>query len=161
MKIDYLAEHIEHVPLLAKWFHDQWGYLSPGYTIEERTVRVRAKAQREAIPIAFIATDNGKPVGSASLVECDMDSHSHLTPWLSSVYVESSSREQGVGEALLSRVIQEAQQLGYLSLYLWTPSEEKFYSKRGWKTLEVTEYKNEHAVVMQYSLSDNSTQATA
>ena len=26
MKIEYLADYTAHVPTLAKWFHDEWGY---------------------------------------------------------------------------------------------------------------------------------------
>lgn len=153
MKIEYLADHIEQVPVLAKWFHDQWGYLSPDRTLEERTKMLLGKANRGALPMAFVAMDCCKPVGSASLVECDMDSRSHLKPWMSSVYVEESSRTRGIGAALVSRVVLEAQQLGFSLLYLWTPNEEKFYGKRGWRMLERTTYKNETAVVMEYSLS--------
>ena len=164
MKIEYLADHPEHVPLLAKWFHNEWGYLSPGYELEEREKRLRAKANREAIPISFIAMDGERPIGSASLVECDMDTRSHLKPWLSSVYVQASSRRHGAGTALVSRVIHEARQHGFSSVYLWTPTEEEFYRKRGWRTLERTRYKNENAVVMEYALGDglanNSSQAT-
>jgi N-acetylglutamate synthase-like GNAT family acetyltransferase len=153
MRIEYLADYTEHVPTLAKWFHDEWGYLSPGYGLEERMQRLYAKSNKEGIPVAFVAVEAGNPIGSASLVHCDMDTRSHMTPWLSSVYVEVSSRGHGVGEALVSRVIREAQRLGFASLYLWTPNEEPFYGRRGWQTLERTEYRNERAVVMEYILA--------
>jgi N-acetylglutamate synthase-like GNAT family acetyltransferase len=154
MKIEYLADYPEHIPALAKWFHDEWGYLSPNYRLEERTERLHAKAKKDSIPLALVALESGVPIGSASLVPCDMDIRSHLEPWLSSVYVEVSSRRRGIGTALVNRVIQEAQQRGFPSVYLWTPKEEHFYSQRGWKTLERTEYRNETAVVMEHVLKE-------
>ncbi len=66
MRIEYLADYTEHIPTLAKWFHDQWGYLSPDRTLEEQTERVRMKANRETIPVACVAMDGDAPIGSAS-----------------------------------------------------------------------------------------------
>ena len=152
MEIKYLADQTECVPILAKWFHEEWGYLSPECDLKERKERLRAKANRDVIPITFVAIDSGEPVGSASLVECDMDSHSHLKPWLSSVYVQTSWRRHGIGTALLNRVIGEAGRHGFAKLYLWTPKAEKFYAERGWQVIERTTYKNENAVVMAYTL---------
>ena len=151
MKIEYLADCIEHVPTLAGWFHDEWGYLEPERDLKERTNQLHEKANRDAIPVAFVSVDGNEPVGSAILVECDMDTRAHLKPWLSSVYVLPSYRRHGVGTALVNRVVEEAKQQGFSQLYLWTPKEEKFYARRGWQVIERTQYKNENAVIMVYS----------
>ena len=148
MKIEYLADHMQHVTLIAGWFHDEWGYMPPGRTLEERIDRLHTIASQGGIPTSFVALEDGRPVGSASLVECDMHSRSDLKPWLSTVYVATSSRRQGIGTALVARVIDEAQQHGFSSLYLWTPGKESFYGRRGWTTLGKTRYKNEDAVLM-------------
>lgn len=151
MHIGYLANHTQHIPTLARWFHDQWGYLSPNYTLKQRTQRLRAKARRKGIPITFIAVEGKKPIGSASLVANDMDTRPDWKPWLASVYVAPSHRSKGVGEALVQRVVDEARRQAFESLYLWTPNKEAFYGKRGWKIVETTEYRNERAVVMKHS----------
>ncbi len=157
MRIEYLADYTEHIPTLAKWFHDEWGYLAPGRSLAEQMERVRMKANRGTMPMAFIALDGDTPIGSASLVECDMHSRSHLKPWLSSVFVAPSYRRRGVGTALVSRVVRAAKEQGFPLLYLWTPNEERFYAKRGWEVIERTEYKKENAVVMRYPADSGKT----
>jgi GNAT superfamily N-acetyltransferase len=152
MKIEYLADCTEHVPVLAKWFHDEWGYLLPEIKLEDRKKRLYARANRKSIPIAFVAVGGKEPMGSASIVECDMDTHSHLKPWLSSVYVSSDYRNRGIGTKLVTRIIEEVKLHGFPILYLWTPKKEKFYAKRGWALIERTTYKNENASVMEYLL---------
>ncbi len=152
MKIDYLADHVEHVPVLAKWFHDEWSYLSPSYELLDRTERLRGRANREGIPVAFVAVSDAVPVGSASLIECDMDTHSHLMPWMSSVYVDRSARKRGLGTALVARVVEEARQQGVDRLYLWTAKEEQWYAGMGWQVFERTSYRCETAIIMAIDL---------
>ena len=43
-----------------------------------------------------------------------------------------------------------AKRLGFPALYLWTPSEEEFYAKRGWRTMETVEYRGVPATVMSF-----------
>ena len=76
-----------------------------------------------------------------------------LTPWLASLYVIPAKRRQGFGAALVRRLTDEARQLGFANLYLYTPSEEKFYGGLGWSTLEQTTYAGKPATVMVYDLS--------
>ena len=69
---------------------------------------------------------------------------------MSSVYVEPASRGHGIGTALVSRVVAEARENGFSSLYLWTPNKERYYAKRGWAGVERTRYKKEDVLVMQH-----------
>jgi N-acetylglutamate synthase-like GNAT family acetyltransferase len=153
MNIEYLADSMEHVPVLAKWFQDQWGYLSPERSLEDRVQRLGERTNRTELPITFVALEGDEPVGSASLVECDMDTRSHLKPWLASVYVVPSYRNCGVGAELVGRVLDEANSHGFSTVYLWTPSKKTFYAKRGWSLMETTTYRNEHADVMSFSMT--------
>ncbi len=153
VSIEYLADHTRHVPLLADWHHQQWGYLSPGDTVEERASRLYARANKKMVPAAFVAIHQQQPVGSAILVKCDMDTRPALGPWLASVFVDSAFRERGIGTRLVDRVTHEAQLLGFNTLYLWTPDREAFYAKQGWSLTEKTVYRNENATIMSRPLS--------
>ena len=82
-----------------------------------------------------------------------MQSRLDLKPWLASVFVPSEHRERGVGEALVQRVVDEAREIGYETLYLFTTDKEAFYAKRGWKRLERTEYRDEKVTIMSMDLS--------
>jgi len=148
----YLLDHPEFLPIVAAWHHGEWAYIRPGDTLEARQKRLRSECGRCGVPTTLIALSEDQPIGSISLLAEDMDTHPELTPWLASLYVIPSKRRQGVGAALVKRLIEEARQLAFQRLYLYTPSEEKFYKSLGWFTLEQTTYAGKPATVMAYEL---------
>lgn len=152
MKIEYLADHSESVPTLANWFFEQWGYLRPESTLEDFEASVRAHLNRDELPINFVALDGAKILGSASLRRQDMNTRTDLSPWLGSVYVAAEHRRRGIGAELVAAVEAKARELGFDTLYLWTPDKEHFYARLGWKVIDRTEYRHENAVVMQKRL---------
>jgi hypothetical protein len=91
MKIDYLADHKELIPILARWMHEEWGYLYPEHTIEIRERLVAERSNKDRIPLTLVAIEDGKPVGTVCLMAHDMDTRPELTPWLASLYVEKKS----------------------------------------------------------------------
>jgi GNAT superfamily N-acetyltransferase len=146
--IEYLADRPEFLPVLAGWHHGEWGRLHPGDTAEKRAVRMEEHMGKRQIPTTFLALADGKPVGSASLVDYDMEDREDLTPWLASVYVVPEYRRRGVGSALVKRVLEEARVLGVETLYLFTWDRERLYARLGWSVLERVIYKGENIVIM-------------
>ena len=102
----------------------------------------------EAIPVTFVAVEDGQPLGSASLVERDLATHTHLGPWLASVYVTHERRRQGIGGQLVRRVVEEAARLHFDRLYLFTLDQEPFYRELGWERLERNHFRGHPIVVM-------------
>lgn len=140
MIIDYLANHKQVIPALARWFHAEWGYLHPErtYTDVERLITERAQTGR--IPVALVAFDGKELLGTVCLKVHDMDTRLDLTPWLAGLYVSDQKRREGIGTALIAAIEKEAFELGVSELYLYTPESESFYAKRGWHVREKTEY---------------------
>ena len=157
MKIEYLADHAALVPIVAAWQHAQFGYLTPTTTLEDRTERLRASLQKDALPMALVALDgHGTPMGSAGILSATI-THKHLTPWLSSVYVPGEHRGKGIASALSLRAVDEAAKLGFDRLYLFTPHSETMYARLGWKTFERIEYDGRPLVLMERSVSSSPT----
>jgi predicted N-acetyltransferase YhbS len=150
--IGYLADHPEFLTVLAGWHHGEWGRLHPGDTVGKRAERMKAHLGKGQVPTTFVALAEGKPVGSASLVDYDMEGREDLTPWLASVYVVPEYRRRGVGSALVERVVEEARGLDIGTLYLFTWDQERLYARLGWSVLERTEYKGERIVIMSIKL---------
>jgi GNAT superfamily N-acetyltransferase len=149
VKIEYLADHATHVPAVAAWQQMQFGYLAPEVTLEQRTERLRAALQKQALPMALIALSaSGMPVGSAGLLATTI-THRHLTPWLSSVYVPDQSRGKGIASALSLRAVAEAARLGFDRIYLFTPLSESLYARLGWSTFERTLHNNVPLTLME------------
>jgi len=149
----YLQDHPEFLPIIAAWHHEEWAYIRPGDTIAARQKRLAAECGHCEIPTSLVALIDGSVAGSISLLAEDMDTHPELTPWLASLYVAPQRRRQGIGAALVKRLTEEARNVGVSKLYLYTPSEERFYARLGWRTLEQTSYAGKPATVMCYDLA--------
>ena len=148
MKIGYLADHTEHIPRLAAWLHAQWGYLHENDSVERRATRLESRATRGGIPVTFVAVDGAMLLGSASLVDDDLETRPELTPWLASVYVAPEHRGRGVASALVRRVVEEARASAVSRLYLWTTDQERLYARLGWVPVERMRFQGEDILVM-------------
>lgn len=147
VRIGYLADHPQHLAALAAWHQAQFGYLNASVTIEQRTEKLRASAQKGALPMTFVAVCEDQLLGSASLLPQTI-THSHLSPWLSSVYVVDGHRNKGTGSALIRHVVQEAAGMGMNKVYLFTPNSEALYARLGWKVLEHAEHQGHRLTIM-------------
>jgi GNAT superfamily N-acetyltransferase len=153
MRIAYLADHEEVIPILAEWFYREWSYLYPGKTIDDVRNAIRERTNRDAIPVALVAFEGTTLVGTVCLKTHDMDSRPDLSPWLAGLYVAESWRGQGMGTALVKAIEQKAKALGIRKLYLYTPSAESFYLRMAWWTKETTEYHGARVTIMEKEMT--------
>ena len=150
MTIEYLADHPEFLSTLAEWQHAEWGYLRPGDSLEARTNRLRAEGERGRIPLTVVAHENGKVLGSASLIPHDMDTRLELSPWLAGVFVGTDHRRKGIGAQLVRRIMAEAASLKVPVLYLYAVHSVNFYSNLGWSLQEHTTSREQNVAIMTY-----------
>lgn len=159
MRIEYLANHPSLVPELALLHFEQWGYLRPGQTLEERTARLQNACGRGGVPTVVVALEDGALRGSAMLIASDMDTRPDLAPWLAGVYVLAEHRARGFGSALVRRMESEASALGIRRLYLYTPSASDFYAELGWTVDERCGYLGQEVTVMSKRIDTQATDA--
>ncbi|MBX3747841.1 MAG: GNAT family N-acetyltransferase [Verrucomicrobiae bacterium] len=150
MTLGYLADSRQFLPELARWHHEEWGWLHPGDTVEARAVRLEGECGRGAIPTVLVAMEGQKLLGSSMLVAQDMESRPQWSPWLASVFVAPDRRGEGIGTALVRRAMEEAARMKVGRLYLYTPSAERFYTRLGWSLIERTPYHGAEVAVMQF-----------
>lgn len=150
--IEYLADRPEHLETIAGWLHDEWGSFMPGSTVETQVEQLRERSLRAAVPCAFVALDDDRPAGSASLLEHDMASRREQSPWLAAVYVHRDFRHRGIGAALTERVAEEARALGVRTLYLHTVDRQAFYERLGWTRLREETFQGWPITVMARGL---------
>ncbi|MCE5230200.1 GNAT family N-acetyltransferase [bacterium] len=148
LRIEYLADHPDFIPTLARWMHEEWGYLYPEHTLETRERIVTERANKDRIPLTLVAIDGDEPVGTVGLKINDMDTRPDLTPWLASLYVKETRRREGIGARLVEAIEIEAAKLGVTKLYLYTPKSESFYTELGWSVTERVEYRGDFVSVM-------------
>src|ERR1700678_2505857 len=106
--------------MLAVWHRREWGHLRPDETVEMRAGKLRGWSGRGQVPSVMVAAADDTLLGSAMLIAHDMDTRPQWSPWLAGVVVAPEHRRQGIGAALIERVIAEARTLGYPTLYLYT-----------------------------------------
>lgn len=153
VQIADLADHPGFLEELARYHHAQWAALNPGRSLQQRIDFYRTCLGPAPIPSMHVAIGNGLLLGSASLVAHDMDTRTDLTPWLASVYVLPAWRCRGVAGALISQVARQARCLGVPRLYLYTPEQQAFYAKRGWRALENCVYHDCEVTIMVRELA--------
>ena len=152
MKVVPLVERPDLAAQVAAWGFAEWGYLNPGQTLEQRTIRIQGKMNVDRVPIAFVALggDDGI-VGTASLIFDDLEGDPR-NPWLASVYVPPEQRKKGIASVLVRTVEEAARRLGYARLYLFTSTAPKLYADLGWRALEQRDYRGDHIQIMDKML---------
>ncbi|MGD2139038.1 MAG: GNAT family N-acetyltransferase [Burkholderiales bacterium] len=148
MKIDFLGEHPEFVPELARLHFDEWRHFSPGKTYDDRVAKLQAIAASNNLPFMFVALEGNQLIGSAALVYEDMSTRKDLSPWLASVFVKPGFRRRGIATALVEHVEETARQHGKSRLYLHTEHARRLYAGLGWNDLQVCEYQGVRVTIM-------------
>jgi len=135
-RLVYLADEPQHLPTVARWLHEEWGHMPPGSTLEDRYAELERQMQRDAMPLAIVAVDGGRPVGFAALVDHQPTGLPAAAPRLANVYVTLDHRRHGLGSRLSQRIAKEAARLGQRRLYLYANEQETLYARLGWRTVE-------------------------
>ncbi|WP_434362610.1 GNAT family N-acetyltransferase [Parasalinivibrio latis] len=153
MKIINLTEQPDVIPVIAKWHFDEWGHLYPGETLADFVQGLHQCLDDSLVPVTWLLVDEQNVVGTASLVEQDMETNIELGPWLANVYLIPAIRGQGIGSWLIREVMSLAKQRGISELVLFTEGQSWFYETLGWQVLKTETYHGETVSVMGVNLA--------
>ena len=132
LRFGYLSDAPAHAAQLARWHHDAWGSLLPGWSIAAAQGELETHRAHCAIPTTIVAYEGDELAGSASLLANDHERIRAWSPWLASVFVRPASRGRGIARELVARVRADARALGVHALYLYTTDAMKYYEALGW-----------------------------
>lgn len=144
IRIDFLADHPEAIPVLKGWFEDAWapyyGPEGPGDALAD----LRNSCRRDGMPIAIVALAGDEVVGTAALKAESVGTHPHLTPWLAALLVGEAYRGRGIAERLIAAVEDLAREQAWSCLYVGSGTgsgtPEPALTRRGWEHLETVPY---------------------
>ncbi|SRR5690606_25714268 len=149
MEIEPLSQWREWIPQLARWHHAQWEVYNPGQTLAKRVALLELEAVDGDLPLAWVARDGDELLGSASLVESDLELRPEMKPWLASVFVAPEHRQRGIGGALVRFIAAQARERGFPAIYLYTPDQMRFYERLGWSEIEKVAYHGDQITLMR------------
>lgn len=153
MIIETLGKHSELLDQIARLHFEQWGALTGTGSLAEYRAFLETACADTSLPVVVVAVADGKLLGSASVIECDLSIRNELTPWLAQVYVLDERRGQGVGTALVKAASEYAGKLGFQRLYLYTSGTlPRFYQRLGWANREKVSYLGKERTIMELSL---------
>jgi predicted N-acetyltransferase YhbS len=137
MRIVNLADRpARDIDLVGGWI---FGLSREEQTAERWTAwleEFRTSLTRREIPATFVAVDEDRVLGTASLVASDLPALPQYSPWLAAVHIPEESRGRGVCAALVRRVQAEAALLGFPVLYFGTVAREEGYERLGWHCVD-------------------------
>lgn len=151
MKIIDLRDARHHLETLACWHHEQWSEYNEGESLQQRIERMTDYLGDSYIPSTFIAIDDIL-LGSAAIVDNDMQTRPELSPWLASVYVNPARRNLGIGSKLVKHVMSTASTNQIDELYLFTPDRTAFYLNLGWEIVDNEHYRGHDVTIMRCDL---------
>lgn len=126
----------------AQWSKDEWPHHPINADRNAIIARYENRAKKqdrllgmEDIPLTWVSTINGAPVGMVSLLEEEHEDYTDLTPWVAGMYVVPEFRRQGIASKLMKNLHREAIDLGFQTLHLSTPDMDALYEKNGWEII--------------------------
>lgn len=153
IKIDFLKNHPHTIPTLANIWHETIG---EKWMPEIKIEKIEALSYEEInqdIPFSLIALHEEIPVGFCTL-ELNADIREDLGPWIGDLVIDPKYQNQGIGKTLLKAMIEQAKELKFTKLYLFTfdLSIIKYYRNLGWKKVAIEKFKTHLVTIMEIEL---------
>ena len=152
MEIVNFKQQPEYLDEIASHWQEQWGHLNPKKTMQHRKKELQEyllTKNKNSLPQLWLIREGNELLGTAAIVEDDLPSiqHGH-SPWLASVYVKPDFRQQGIGNILVTHIIQQAKEF-FDSLTLFTEDKANWYERIGFKPIEKQKYSGYDIDIMQ------------
>src|SRR5436190_14868273 len=108
--IRFLADHLDTIPTLAKWFRDQWPNYHAAMSQEGMEQDFLEDASRDHLPIRLVAFESSELAGTIILRKNGTEMLPEFQPELGGLYVVESHRNHGIATELLRGGMQVARE---------------------------------------------------
>ncbi|MDJ0926805.1 MAG: GNAT family N-acetyltransferase [Gammaproteobacteria bacterium] len=148
---EFLADREDALPLIAKWYFDEWGYLKKGATLASTVERLRHSLNRDRIPFILVATADGDIIGAAELKYREMaEMFPEKEHWIGGVYVASKHRGHGFASLIAEEIACRAPAYGVEVLHLQTEMlDGGLYARLGWVPTDQVNNRGLEVLVME------------
>ncbi len=152
LRIEYLADHRECIPILAGWHCQQWPALADPSAVADRGKRLLYEARRGGLPLSLVALIKDDVVGSVSLGHDLVPSDAGLLARVTLVWVAPLYRRFGVGSQLVRAAMAEARTLGLRRVQVSVNGTAHLFARLGWVTRSGSPPRRGRRVMMEVDL---------
>ncbi|MFM7376417.1 MAG: GNAT family N-acetyltransferase [Chthoniobacterales bacterium] len=131
LTLDFLDGSSADAERLARLHAKEWQHLYREWDEKKALEDFRSQKTDGSIPATLVLREDGRLVGSVSVVHDDCEVRRDLGPWLASLYVMQKDRGQGHGRRLLEAAIALAKQNNAGCLHVFTESAEQLFLHHG------------------------------
>lgn len=151
IKIAYLKDHPEKIPMLAKIWHEVLGSIwISNISIEQVEQGFYDELNYSSLPLTLVALKSTQVIGAVSLHEHD-EIRTDLAPWLESLVVDKAYQNHGVGKLLVQEVKQKARDLHFKKLYLFAFELNlvTYYEQLRFQSIAIDRFKDRPVTIME------------
>ncbi len=134
--IGFLADYLDAIPTLAKWFRNQWPDYYADMLQEEIEQDFLSDASRDRLPIRLIAFESSELAGTIVLREHGSETLPEFKPELGGLYVVESHRGHGIATELVRAGMKVAHEQGYETLFATTVVAAGILERLGWEFIK-------------------------
>ena len=138
--IDFLADHLDTIPTLTKWFRDQWSDYFANWSDEEMMKDFLEDISRNSLPSRLVAFESNELVGTIVLRESEAETLPERQPELGGLYVVESYRGHGIGTELVRAGMKLAHEQGYSTISATTVKAAGILERLGWEFIKTVQY---------------------
>ena len=140
--IGFLADYLDTIPTLAKWFRDQWPDYHADMSQEQLEQDFLEDASHDRLPIRLIAFKSNELAGTIILRENGSEMLPEFQPELGGLYVVASHRGHGVASELVRAGMQVALDQGYETVFATTVAAAGILERLGWEFIKTVIYQD-------------------
>jgi RimJ/RimL family protein N-acetyltransferase len=150
--IGFLADYLDTIPTLAKWFRDQWPEYHADMSQEEMEQDFLEDASRDRLPIRLVAFESNELAGTIILRENGTETLPEFQPELGGLYVVESHRNHGIATELIRAGMQVAREQGYNTVFATTLAAAGILERSGWEFIKTVVHQDGQTALYQCKL---------
>lgn len=153
MQIRYLMEHPDYLNQTMELLFHEWSHLPSWSEPKQILTRLTERNSFDNRQFTLVALDAENNVTAAGSLICyELKDNLQRMYWLGEVITRPAQRGQGVGTALIKRIVELATERNIAELWLYTPDKQSLYGSLGWKEQEQRIVAGENVTIMVLSL---------
>lgn len=146
--IGFLADHLDTISTLIKWFREQWSDYYADMSEAEMKQDFLEDASHDRLPIRLLAFESNELVGTIILRDQN-ENLKEFQPELGGLFVVDSHRGHGIATELVRAGMQLARNQGYKTVFATTVAATGILERLGWEFIKTVTFEDGQVALYQ------------